>query len=281
MQDIYKLVLSKDGWFTDELARTFSEEVALRLQEQLGVQKGPPTLRLSKMGPSCPKALWHSIHTPNEAEALPAWAEIKFSYGHILEALALTLARAAGHKVEGEQDALHLDGITGHRDCVLDGCIVDVKSCSSRAFLKFKDGSIVEDDPFGYLDQLDGYVVASAEDPLVQVKDKGYILAIDKTLGHMILYEHYTRETSIRERIRSYKQIVSLDQPPKCTCETVPEGKSGNIKLGIRSSYSAFKHCCWPHLRTFLYASGPVYLTQVKRVPDVPEINKQGNRIVQ
>ncbi len=277
VDDIYAITKRKDGWFTDELAKTFSEDVAKTLQAQLSEDRGPPRLRLSQMGPKCPCALWHSIHKPELAEPLPPWAEIKYSYGHIIEALALTLAEASGHKVEGMQDELSVDGILGHRDAVIDGCLVDVKSTSSFGFKKFKDGSIGQDDSFGYLDQLDGYLLGSANDPLVTVKDRAYLLAVDKQLGHVCLYEHKFRPDSIRNRIADYKRIVALPSPPGCNCATTPDGKSGNIKLGTVAGYNAFKHCCFPNLRTFLYASGPVYLTKVVRKPDVIEIDKFGN----
>lgn len=231
------------------------------------------------MGPQCPCALWHSIHHPELAEKLPPWAEFKYSFGHIIEAQAIMLAKAAGHEVTGEQDAVSVDGIVGHRDCVIDGCIVDVKSAASRSFAKFRDGSIRQDDPFGYLDQLDGYLCGSLQDPLVRVKDKAYLLAIDKQLGHMALYEHHFREANIRQRIRDYRDIVSLDKSPSCTCETTSDGKSGNIKLGIRASYNAYKYSCFPYLRTFLYASGPVYLTKTVRKPDVMEVDKFGKMV--
>ena len=186
------------------------------------------------------------------------------------------LSKAAGHEVTGEQDEVEVDGILGHRDCVIDGCIVDVKSSSSRGFDKFKSGTIAQDDGFGYLDQLDGYLVGSAHDPLVRVKDRAYLLAIDKQLGRMCLYEHICREARIRERIAAYKHIVAQDQPPACQCGTVPDGKSGNIKLDTRASYSAYKYCCFPNLRTFIYSDGPRYLTQVIRPPDVMEVDKHG-----
>lgn len=272
--DIYELMKRKDGWFNDELAQVFSTDVARRLQASMGVERGKASLRLSQMGPRCPKALWCSIHAQDEAEPLPPWAEIKYAYGHILEALALTLARAAGHEVTGEQDELILDGIVGHRDCVIDGCVVDVKSSASRSFQKFKGTNFEQDDSFGYLDQLDGYVVASHEDPLVRVKDKGYILAIDKQLGHMALYEHTIRQESIKDRISSFKSIVARDTAPACECRTVPDGKSGNMRLDTKASYSPYKHSCFPLLRTFLYSGGPVYLSKVVKVPDVPEITK-------
>lgn len=284
VEDIYYQIQQKDGWFTDELSASFANEVAIRLKGQLGEEKGPPRLRLSAMGPKCPCALWHSIHRPDLAEPLPPWAEIKYSYGHIIEALAISLAKAAGHEVKGEQDVLTVDGITGHRDCVIDGCIVDVKSSSSPGFLKFKTGSIAQDDSFGYLDQLDGYLAGSLQDDLVRVKDKAYLLAIDKTLGHMVLYEHQFREEHIRERIDRYKRIVDSDQPPPCTCGVVPDGQSGNIALDLTASYNRFKYTCFPNLRTFLYAGGPRYLTKVVKRPvnkngPIPEIDKNGKYI--
>lgn len=270
--DIYRLVGGEDG-ISSILASDIGANIAGAVQQSLGKQERRG-LRLSGLGPSCPRALWYRIHKPHLAEPIPPYARIKFTYGHILEHLLIGLSKAAGHEVTGEQDVLTLDGIIGHRDCVIDGCVVDVKSASTRSFQKFRDGSIKTDDPFGYLDQLDGYLLASVDDPLVRIKDKAYLFAIDKTLGHLCVYEHYLRAPNIRQRIAEYKSIVSRDKPPACSCGTKPDGKSGNIALDVRASYSAFKHCCFPHLRTFLYASGPVYLTHVVRVPDVPELTR-------
>lgn len=275
--DIYQTINKKDGWFNSELAKSFSEDVAKRLQIHLNEAKGPPTLRLSQMGPRCPRALWYSIHRPELAEPLPPQAMIKYSYGHVLEAFAIMLAKAAGHEVVGEQDELVVDGIVGHRDCVIDGHVCDVKSCSSYSFQKFEDGSIRDNDSFGYLDQLDGYLCGSQQDPLVRVKDIAYIFAIDKVLGNVLLYRHEFREPNIRERIVSYKKIVDRDTPPECECGTRPSGKSGNIELDVKASYSAYKWECFPQLRCFLYADGPKYLTTVVRKPDVPEIDRYGN----
>lgn len=282
--DIYKLVGGPSGWFTPELARDLGVEIALRMQDSLGSEKSAPTLRLSQMGPRCPKALWHSIHTPELAEELPPWAKIKYTYGHTLEAMVIALAKAAGHEVTGEQDELVVDGVKGHRDCVIDGCLCDVKSSAGYYFKKFKDGSIEVSDTFGYLDQLDGYLVGSAEDDLVRVKDKGYLLAIDKHLGHLVLYEHnhtHARKAHIHERVALYKSIVARDTPPECTCEQVPDGKSGNLALGVNASYSAFKHVCFPQLRTFLYSDGPRHLSRVVKrpQPQILEIDKHGRRL--
>lgn len=277
--DIQSLLTRKDGWFTDELAADFAQSVASRLQEQFADRERKPTLRLSQMGPRCPRALWYSIHHPELAEKMPPWVENKFSFGHITEAWAITLMKAAGHEVTGEQDELRVDGIVGHRDCVVDGCLLDVKSSSSRAFDRFKEGTLALDDPFGYLDQLDGYLSGSLEDPLVRVKDKAYILAIDKQLGHMVLYEHVFRQQRIKNRISTFREIVARDVPPACECGTVPHGKSGNIRLDTKASYNGYKHCCFPNLRTFIYEKGPVYLTVVIDKPKVLEVDKHGQII--
>lgn len=272
VKDVYALMERKDGWFTKELADGLSESISLRLSTHFNPEPRTPTLRLSRMGPRCPRALWYSIHHPELSEATPPWVYLKYSFGHILEAQTIALAKAAGHSVTGEQDECTLDGIKGHCDCIIDGCVCDVKSASTRSFQKFKNGSLAHDDPFGYLEQLDGYVVALSDDSRVTVKDRGYLLAIDKTLGHMVLYEHRVRPEHIRSRIASYKSIVASTTPPACECGQVEQGKSGNIGLDVRASYSAFKYCCFPRLRAFRYADGPVYLTKVVRVPDVPEI---------
>lgn len=239
------------------------------------------------MGPQCPCALWYSYHHPELAEKMPPWAENKFSFGHIIEVWAITLAKAAGHSVEGEQDVVVVDDIKGHRDCVVDGCLVDVKSAASLSFQKFRDGTLANSDLFGYLDQLDGYLVGCLEDPLVTVKDKGYLWAIDKQLGHMCLYEHSftsSRQEQITERIRRAKDIVRLREAPPCECGTVPDGEAGNIRLDIRGSYNPYKYCCKPHIRIAIYSGGPVFFTKVVKWPrnkngPLPEVDKNGKRV--
>src|SRR5882762_10135120 len=91
----------------------------------------------------------------------------------------------------------------------------------------------------------------------------------------MVLYEHRVtdeRINSIKCRIVQFKEIVGRNNPPPCNCKTRPEGASGNISLDTKASYSPYKHMCFPSLRTFNYKNGPVFLTKVVRVPDVPEL---------
>lgn len=281
VSDIYNLVGGPDGITT--LPSNLGANVANAVASSLGPRQSRG-LRLSGLGPYCQRQLWFKINHPELEEALPPYAKIKYCYGHIIEHLIIALAKAAGHTVVGEQDELILDGITGHRDCVIDGCIVDVKSAATRSFLKFSQKTIAEDDSFGYLDQLDGYAVASLDDPLVTTKDHAYILAVDKQLGHLALYDHRIRTQSIKERIIKYKQVVELPSPPPCECGVIDDGEGGNIKLDVKSSYNTFKHQCFPRLRTFLYSGGPQYFTRVVKIPKykgipLTEIDKHGKLV--
>jgi hypothetical protein len=277
--DINYLLSHEKGWFTDDIGTGMAGEIRTRLTSYFGAPERAACLRMSKLGEQCPHALWYSYHHPELAEPLPPWTIFKLSYGHVIEAMALALAKAAGHTVEGEQDELILDGITGHRDAVIDGCIVDVKSTTKYTMEKLKRKVLEESDSFAYLDQLDAYLAASAADDLVINKTTGYIWGIERSLGHMVLYEHKLREASVRARIAYCKRTVESSKPPDCMCRTEPHQSSGNIKLGTVASYSPYKYTCFPNLRCFLYSSGPVYLTRVVRTPEVPEINRQGRYV--
>ena len=208
---------------------------------------------------------------------------IKFLYGHLIEEMVLALTKLAGHDVTHEQKQVEVQGIKGSMDCKIDGVLTDVKSASPYGFKKFKDGSLINDDPFGYVDQIKGY--AHAEN----TTDVGW-LVMDKTNGHLTYLKYDMADESqwywaklnffsIVERIKSIKNIVKLSKPPKRCYEPVPDGKSGNMKLPVGCSYCAYKYECWDGLRTFIYANGPRYLVEVENLPNVIEVDKDGNKV--
>jgi hypothetical protein len=206
-----------------------------------------------------------------------------FKYGDVIEQLAISLIKAAGHTVTCEQEEVHANGVVGHLDCVVDGCILDVKSSSTRGMDKFRNGKIAQDDEFGYLCQLDGYLHACMDHPSVLVKDRAYLLVIDKQLGNMILYEHKFRRQYIERRIDRFKATLGCSTPPECECR-LESADNGNIQLGTRASYSPFKYVCCPSLRTFIYSKGPQYFTRVVKKPmykGVPllEVDKNGKPV--
>jgi len=252
----------------------FGQNLAKVLTRRLKREERKPTLRMSNIGQPCERKLWYELNLPDTAEKLRAETYLKFLYGDLLEELILFLAEVAGHEVAGRQDEQVIEGIKGHRDAVIDGMVVDVKSASTASFKKFSTGTLEQDDPFGYSIQIQSYLDASKEDEIVRDKQRAAFLVVDKTLGHITLDVHKKKDIPFEDLYRYKKKIVATAEPPPRPFEAVPEGKSGNEKLGLNCSYCAFKDLCWPGLRTFLYSNRPVYLTRVVREPLVPELKK-------
>lgn len=258
--------------FSEERLERFSKRLVESVVRKVNPEDREFKLSMSSIGTKCNRKLWYKKNKPNDAETLPVQARIKFLYGDILEELLLFFAEEAGHTVEGVQDRVELEGVSGRRDAVIDGVVVDVKSASTIAFQKFKKGLTYAEDSFGYMDQLQGYLKAADNDPLVTDKSRAAFLVIDKTLGHITLDIHPRSDTDFASIAKHKKEIVEQKEPPRQLYAAEPEGKSGNMKLCTECSYCEFKKTCWPSMRTFLYARGPVHLVTVKKEPEVPEV---------
>lgn len=256
----------------------FSSSLSSLLVDRLTKSDYSPALRMSNFGTPCSRQIWYKINTPEDAEPLPPEARLKFLFGDILEELLLFLAKEAGHDVRGEQDELDVEGVKGHRDAVIDGVTVDVKSANARSFAHFKAGALSYDNPFhaAYLDQIDLYLEAGRNDPLVKEKKVGAFLAFDKERGGICLSYHGKQDRDYSKEVDKKNLMLAAEDPPPRGFEDVEDGKSGNRKLGLGCSYCSFKDKCWPNLRTFIYSNGPRFLTKVVRVPDVPEASPKG-----
>lgn len=276
VQDINSVVQGKGGW-TKVINEEFKEKLGAVMESRLYSSKpsSKPTLRMSNIGEPCKRKLWYTLNTKGSRE-LPPEDLLKFLYGDMLEQLLLSLAKAAGHKVEGEQDRLDCFGIKGSRDAVIDGLTVDVKSASPSGFKKFKYNSLRHEDPFGYIRQLTGYVKAAEKDPLVTYKKEGAFLVINKVSGELVL-DRYELEPELETMEKYIGQVTDYTRP-----EHIPEreyldkeyGDSGNRILGQGCFFCPYKGVCWPGLRTFQYNYGPVYFTEVVKEPRVPEIKE-------
>lgn len=219
------------------------------------------------------RQLWYEKRFSGD-QKFEAHTLIKFIFGDIAEQLLLFLAELGGHNVSHQQAEVVLDGIKGHIDADIDGVTVDVKSASTHSFKKFADGSLSENDPFGYIEQISGYAKARDTD--------GAFLAIDKQNGH-VAYLPFTKEElgvfDVEGRIKYIKDAIEQDEPPERCYPDEKFGESGNRKLGVNCSYCSHNARCWSDsndglgLRTFLYSTGPVYLTQVKQEPKVREVS--------
>lgn len=278
VQDIYDLMATRSLTVAtedaEEAIETFGEALKdIMRKEFLEFREDKRTLRLSNVGKG-KRFLWNLVNGKPKEDIQPH-TYIKFLYGHIIEEMLLCLVKLAGHTVTNEQKRCNVAGIIGSMDCSIDGVLTDVKSASSFGFKKFKDGSLIDDDPFGYIGQIKAYAKAENQ------KQYGW-LAMDKGNGHLT-YLKYNEEDKpelqwdIEKHIEELKIAVELDEPPELCDEPIPDGKSGNMKLPTLCSYCQYKKVCYPDLRTFLYSSGPRFLTKVVNEPKVQEINNNGS----
>lgn len=201
--------------------------------------------------------------------------KLKFLYGDILEELILSLAQESGHSVTGQQDSLVLEGIVGHRDAVIDGVVIDVKSANGRSFKKYqKNFEEIRDDIWfaPYYTQVQMYLAASEQDSYVTVKNVTGFLAVDQEMGHVNLALVPKEKTDWKAKVEAKQKMLSQSTPPERAFKDEVDGMSGNKKLCTYCGYCQFNEACWPGLRTFISSTGPKYLTVVKREPAMKEV---------
>lgn len=274
IDDIYSslspLEIGEDLNLSDEAVEEFGEKVKDAIRSWSSPRKQTSGLRMSNIGRPA-RQLWFESRS-EEKKTFSAPTLIKFLYGHILEELVVLLVKLSGHSITDQQKEVIVDDIVGHIDCKIDGEVVDIKTASNFAFKKFKEGTLQDDDPFGYMAQLAGYEAAEG------TSDGGF-LAINKESGELTLYRPGPfSKPNITARISSMKDYLKLDElPPRCYPD-VPEGKSGNRRLGTSCSYCPYKHDCWSDanhgngLIAYKYASGIKYFTRVAKEPQVPRL---------
>ena len=273
VQDIYDLMEKRntpEGVDVDAEIERFGESMKDLMKKEFKPSNySGRKLRLSAIGKP-DRQLWYSYNGYTGEKLLPH-NFIKFMYGHMIEEMLLFFTRMAGHTVEGEQKECTCEGVKGHMDARVDGRLIDVKSTSSYGFKKFKDGTLAEDDPFGYVAQLKAYAHSEGD-------DKYGWLAIDKQNGHLtyLEYDNATKhpkiDYSIADRVNHVKEMVKSEEPPERCYDPVEDGKSGNMKLPVGCSYCGYKKHCYPDLRGFAYSTGVRFLTKVVNEPKVPEI---------
>jgi hypothetical protein len=274
VEDIESVIYGLGGW-NGTIGSILGNNIATSANKRFSKPQEPRGyLSLSSIGTPCKRKLWYKVNKPGTGEPLSANLLLRFFYGDMIEELILSMVTASGHSMEGSQDRLTVHGIRGHRDCVIDGMTVDVKSCSPFAFKKFKDGSLRDNDAFGYISQLSSYVYAGKDDPLVTNKTHGAFLAVDKVSGEICLDVHdFTEDLKTKEQeMLAAKDLVAGDLPTD-RIQPVPASKaSPNTKLDKSCQFCEYKKICWPNLRMFKYSYGIEYLVHVEKEPKVDEV---------
>lgn len=274
-EDIYHLFdPTSDHVVNEDNLEAFCDNLKELLRRRLTTSTqatGDSVLRFSSLGRP-DRQLWYMANAEaGTSETFSGKTLLKFLYGDVIEQLLLFLVKEAGHEVSREQEELEVDGVKGHIDAVIDGVTVDVKSASPQGYAKFARGTLFEDDPFGYIGQISGYA------SIVTPETGGAFLAFDKVHGDICVLRvgpTITNDFSVRERVAHLRGVLASPKAPKRCYPDEADGKSGNRKLGTQCSYCVFKMQCWPGLRTFLYSGRPRFLTEVSRVPDVPELTR-------
>ena len=257
---------------SDKVIDKFGDSVKEALRDWLtprGSRK--PSLRMSNIGRPA-RQLWYDFNTERDLSPLPPPLLIKFLFGHLAEPLVLFFVELAGHTVTDIQKEVVINGVVGHMDCKIDGEVVDIKTASGFAFKKFKDGTLVDDDPFGYIVQLTGYEQAEGT-------SNGGFLTLNKEAGDLTLLQPGELDKpNISVKIKELQKTIKDKNPPPLCYEPVPEGISGNFKLARQCNYCSHKFECHKDsndgkgLRSFKYSKGVMHLTKVVRQPKVEEI---------
>ena len=219
VKDIYQMIDTKeipDGVDVEQAIETFGENVKNILRNNITEHEfDRRKLRMSNIGKK-DRQLWYS-YNGYKGEKLMPHTRIKFLYGHLIEEMVLALAKLSGHEVTDTQKKAEVDGIKGSMDCKIDGIVTDVKSSSPYGFKKFKDGSLINDDPFGYIGQISAYAEANG-------LDEAAFLAIDKSTGEICLSPlHSVEMINARSRIKHLKEIISNNDIPDRCYSAVPD----------------------------------------------------------
>lgn len=268
VEDVYALFDPKEGHTaSEENLEVFAETIKEVMRTRLAKREAPSSpLRFSSLGKK-DRQLWYAAR--EEGEPMTEKTYFKFLYGDIIEAMVLFLIKEAGHTVTDEQAEVDVDGVKGHIDAIIDGTVVDVKSATPFGYQKLKELKVLDDDPFGYVQQLAGYA-----NVLTPGEGASWV-AFDKVSGDLCvasLSPGIVADHPPAPRISHLREVIANDTPPERCYSDKPEGKSGNRSLATGCAYCAFKGRCWPGLRTFLYSTGPKFLTHVKEQPRVPEL---------
>lgn len=279
VQDIYDTVAilgrGEPLEVTEEQLDQYAEFMKEALKDWLTPRANKqPTLRMSNVGkPS--RQLWYDLKSDREPVGIKPETMIKFLYGHILERVVLFLTELAGHEVTDEQKEVKVSGVLGHMDCKIDGEVVDIKSASGYAFQKFKNGTLADDDPFGYMSQIAGYEYSEGT-------DQGGFLTINKENGELALFRPQELDKpNIKAKIKKIKSQLKAETPPDRCYTPIPDGASGNMKLPRMCTYCPHKFECHKDandgkgLRVFEYSKGLNYLTKIVRDPKVNEITSR------
>ena len=254
VQSFLKMATDDSVAVSDKLIDEFGEMCKDAFRKQFTNKREKSfRARMSNIGkPLCQLQMEKSNAEP---EGQPYNNKMRNTFGDLIEALAVTIIKASGIKVDSTQKSVSYNmdksKIDGTYDIEIGKSIYDIKSASPWAFEhKFGDeggfNSIVEDDSFGYLSQ--GYLYSESEN-----KRFGGWIVINKSTGEWLVTETPTEDEKYKNIAinLSKENLHALDEgKPFRRCfsdieETFRKIPTGNKVLGIVCSFCPYKFPCW------------------------------------
>ena len=254
VQSFLKMATDDSVAVSDKLIDEFGEMCKDAFRKQFTNKREKSfRARMSNIGkPLCQLQMEKSNAKP---EGQPYNNKMRNTFGDLIEALAVTIIKASGIKVDSTQKSVSYNmdksKIDGTYDIEIGNSIYDIKSASPYAFEhKFGDeggfNSIVEDDSFGYLSQ--GYLYSESEN-----KRFGGWIVINKSTGEWLVTETPTEDEKYKNIAinLSKENLHALDEgKPFRRCfsdieETFRKIPTGNRVLGIVCSFCPYKFPCW------------------------------------
>ena len=254
VQSFLKMATDDSVAVSDKLIDEFGEMCKDAFRKQFTNKREKSfRARMSNIGkPLCQLQMEKSNAEP---EGQPYNNKMRNTFGDLIEALAVTIIKASGIKVDSTQKSVSYNmdksKIDGTYDIEIGNSIYDIKSASPWAFEhKFGDeggfNSIVEDDSFGYLSQ--GYLYSESEN-----KRFGGWIVINKSTGEWLVTETPTEDEKYKNIAinLSKENLHALDEgKPFRRCfsdieETFRKIPTGNRVLGIVCSFCPYKFPCW------------------------------------
>ena len=242
------------------LIHDFKEMCGSAIERQFSRNDTGPKIRMSGVGkPLCQQKMGMRDDIKEDVDYTLV---MKFLFGDIIEAIAVTVMKAAGINVEDEQKPVQLEigGTTlkGTYDIKIDGKIYDIKSASPGAFsMKFAANrgynNVKADDVFGYVPQ--GYPYSEAAGC-----EFGGWIAINKATGEWAvckapLLQQEDRAEALKKSHDNIVEVLS-DNPFKKSFSDTEEiykdrktketKKTGNRLMNKNCGYCGYREYCWP-----------------------------------
>ena len=258
---------------TDELARRMARSITKKFK----IRKGPASkdkIRPSNFGQPDRK-LWFDLQADPIKDKFEPEQLLNFLYGDICRYVMLWLSKVAAHDGTETQKPCNFYGRRGYKDSKIDGVNVDAKSAFAANFDKFKKGTLhkPEGDPYGYVAQLSYYEQGEAGG--AAEAETAYFFAFNKVGSLCVAALNPMQQINAEERLKHLDKIMPLPEPPEELCYApVPDGKSGNMKLGTQCSRCDHKFRCHVDLQVYDYKPWR-FLTHVEVEPKVANITRK------